>query len=212
MDYSGLSSESFLVSRQSRTNSRVCMKKALPFFLVAILCVAVAFRYFRSDLTGMAEASDNEASTIVDIDQPFPHAVLPTLDGNWTDMASYKGKVLLINFWATWCPPCRDEMPELIKLQEEFASQGFTIVGIAVDSQDEESVKSFVRTKHFRVDWSYASINFPVLLGRDEISREIGFEGELPTSILVTRDAREVKIIRGPLKAKELSSVIRRLL
>jgi len=189
------------------------MKKALPFFIVSILCLAVAFRYFRPDLTGMAEASDNdEAGTIADIDQPFPHAVLPTLDGKWMDMASYRGKVLLINFWATWCPPCRDEMPELIKLQEEFASQGFTIVGIAVDSQDEESVKSFVQTKHFRVGWLYAPINFPILLGSDEISREIGFEGELPTSILVTRDAREVKIIRGPLKAKELSGVIRRLL
>lgn len=188
------------------------MKKALPFFIVSILCLAVAMRYFRPDLMEMAEASDDEASTIADIDQPFPHAVLPTLDGNWVDLQSYKGKVLLINFWATWCPPCRDEMPELIKLQEEFASQGFTIVGIAVDAEDEESVKSFVQTKHFRVDWSYASINFPVLLGRDEISREIGFEGELPTSILVTRDSREVKIIRGPLKAKELSGVIKRLL
>jgi thiol-disulfide isomerase/thioredoxin len=188
------------------------MKKALPFFLVSILSVAVAFRYFRPDVTETAEASDDEASTVADIDQPFPHAVLPTLDGKWMDMESYKGKVLLINFWATWCPPCRDEMPELIKLQGEFASQGFTIVGIAVDSQDEELVKSFVQTKHFRLDFSSASINFPVLLGRDEISREIGFEGELPTSILVSRNAREVKIIRGPLKAKELSGVIRRLL
>ena len=188
------------------------MKRALAFFIVSILCVAVAIRYFRPDLTEMAQASDDEASTIADIDQPFPHAVLPTLDGKWMDMESYKGKVLLVNFWATWCAPCRGEMPELIKLQEEFASEGFTIVGIAVDAQNEESVKSFVQTKHFFADWSYASINFPVLLGRDEISREIGFEGELPTSILVSREAREVKIIRGPLKAKELSSVIRRLI
>ncbi len=188
------------------------MKKVLPFFIVSILCLAVAFCYFRPDVTETAEASDDEASTIADIDRPFPHAILPTLDGKWMDMDSYKGKVLLINFWATWCSPCRDEMPELIKLQGEFASQGFTIVGIAVYAQDEEAVKSFVQTKHFRVDWSYASINFPVLLGRDEIAREIGFDGELPTSILVTRDAREVKIIRGPLKAKELSIVIRRLL
>jgi|SRR5271167_186997 thiol-disulfide isomerase/thioredoxin len=188
------------------------MKKALPVFIVSLVCLAVAIRYFRPDLTGMAEASDDEAYTIADIDQPVPHAVLPTLDGDWTDMGSYRGKVLLINFWATWCPPCRNEMPELIKLQEEFASQGFTIVAIAVDDQGEESVKTFVQAKHFQVDGSSTSINFPVLLGHDEITREIGFEGELPTSILVTRDAREVKIIRGPLKAKELSSVIRGLL
>ena len=188
------------------------MKKALPFFIVAILCVAAAIRYFRPEVTEMADASDDEAYTIADIDQPVPHAVLPTLDGDWMDMGSYKGKVLLINFWATWCPPCRNEMPELIKLEEEFASQGFTIVGIAVDDQGEESVKTFVQTEHFRVDGSSASINFPVLLGQDEILRGFGFEGELPTSILVTRDAREVKFIRGPLKAAELSSVIRRLL
>jgi thiol-disulfide isomerase/thioredoxin len=188
------------------------MKKALPFFIVAVLCVAAAIRYFRPEVTGMADASDDEGFTIADIDQPVPHAVLPTLDGDWMDMRSYRGKVLLINFWATWCPPCRNEMPELIKLQEEFASQGFTIVGIAVDDQGDESVKTFAQTKHFRVDGSSASINFPVLLGQNEIMRDMGFEGELPTSILVTRDAREVKIIRGPLKAKELSSVIKGLL
>ena len=188
------------------------MKKALPFFLVSILFLVVAIRYFRPDTSEVAEASDDEAYTIADIDQSIPHAVLPAVDGDWTDMASYKGKVLLINFWATWCPPCRQEVPELIKLQSEFASQGFTVVGIAVDDQGDESVKTFVQTKHFRVDGSSASINFPVLLGRDEVSREFGFQGELPTSILVTRDGTEVKIIRGPLKAKELSSVIRRLL
>lgn len=188
------------------------MKKALPFFIVSILCVAAAIRYFRPEVTGVTAASEDETYTIADIDRPIPHAVLPTLDGNWLDMGSYKGKVLLINFWATWCPSCCNEMPELIKLQEEFASQEFTIVGIAVDDQGEESVKTFVQTEHFRVDGSSASINFPVLLGQDDISREFGFEGELPTSILVTRDAREVKFIRGPLKAAELSSVIRRLL
>jgi len=188
------------------------MKKALPFFIVAVLCVGAAIRYFRPEVTGMADASDDEGYTIADIDQPVPRAVLPTLDGDWMDMGSYRGKVLLINFWATWCPPCRNEMPELIKLQQEFASQGFTIVGIAVDDQGDESVKSFVQAKHFSVDGSSASINFPVLLGQDEIMRDMGFEGELPTSILVTRDGREVKIIRGPLKAKELSNVIRRML
>ena len=188
------------------------MKKALPFFIIAILCVAAAIRYFRPEVTEMADASDEEGYTIADIDQSVPHAVLPALDGDWTDMGSYRGKVLLINFWATWCPPCRKEMPELIKLQQEFASQGFTIVGIAVDDQGDESVKTFVQAKHFSVDGSSASINFPVLLGQDQIMRDMGFEGELPTSILVTRDGREVKIIRGPLKAKELSNVIRRML
>ena len=87
--------------------------------------------------------------------------------------------MVLINFWTTWCPGCRDEIPELIRLQLEFESKGFTVVAIAVD---------------------------------DEGARELGFEGGLPASIRVTRDAREVKIIRGPFKAQEVSRAIKHLL
>lgn len=188
------------------------MKKALPFFVFALICVGAAFRYFRPTLTGMAESPGEEGYSVEDMDQRLPRAVLPTLDGDWMNLESYQGKVLLINFWATWCPPCRAEIPELIKLQKELGSQGFTIVGIAVDDEGEEKVQDFVREKHFRVDGSSSKVNFPVVFGREEVMRAMGFEGELPTSILVTRDAREVKIIRGPLKAKELSGVIKGLL
>ena len=137
---------------------------------------------------------------------------MPAADDNWVDMESYKGKVVLINFWTTWCPGCRDEMPELIRLQQEFESKGFTVVAIAVDDEGEESVKTYVQTEQFNVDGTLMPINFPVLLGHDELARKLGFEGGLPASILVTRDAREVKIIRGPFKAREVSGAIKHLL
>ena len=76
------------------------------------------------------------------MNQPMPHAVMPAADDNWVDMESYKGKVVLINFWTTWCPGCRDEMPGLIRLQQEFESEGFTVVAIAVEDEGEESVKT----------------------------------------------------------------------
>jgi thiol-disulfide isomerase/thioredoxin len=127
-------------------------------------------------------------------------------------MESFKAKVVLISFWTTWCPGCRDEMPDLIKLQQKFGSRGFTVVAISVDDQGEEPVKTFVQTEHFPVDGSSTAINFPVLLGDDEIVRKLGFEGGLPASVLVTRDAKEVKIIRGPFNAQEVSRVIKHLL
>jgi thiol-disulfide isomerase/thioredoxin len=188
------------------------MKKALLFLIISIICVVLALRYFRPDLSWFAEASEDDSGNIADMNQPVPHAILPAVDENWVDMESFKGKVVLISFWTTWCPGCRDEMPDLIKLQQKFGSRGFTVVAISVDDQGEEPVKTFVQTEHFPVDGSSAAINFPVLLGDEEIVRKLGFEGGLPASVLVTRDAKEVKIIRGPSNAQEVSRVIKHLL
>jgi cytochrome c biogenesis protein CcmG/thiol:disulfide interchange protein DsbE len=187
------------------------LKKLLLFFISALICV-VALRYFRPDFSWFTEAFAADSSNIADMDQAMPHAVLPTVDEGWVDMESYRGKVVLISFWTTWCPGCRDEMPELIKLQQKFGSKGFTVVAVSVDDQGEESVENFVQTEHFPVDGSSATINFPVLLGNGEIAQKLGFEGGLPASVLVTRDAKEVKIIRGPLKAQEVSRAIKHLL
>jgi thiol-disulfide isomerase/thioredoxin len=187
------------------------MKKSLLFFIVLIIGV-VALRYFRPDISVFAEAFGDDSSNIADINQPMPHAELPAVDEGWVDMESYKGKVVLISFWSTWCPGCRNEMPELIKLQQTFGPKGFTVVAVAVDDQGEESVENFVQTEHFPVDGSPATINFPVLLGNDEVARKLGFEGGLPASVLVTRDAKEVKIIRGPFNTQEVSRAIKHLL
>ncbi len=188
------------------------MKKALPLFLLAILCAALAFRYFHPDLPSFADDSEEGAGSIVDLNQPLARTVLPATDNNWVNLESYRGKVVLINFWTTWCPGCRDEMPDLIKLQQTFGSAGFTVVALAVDDEGEESVKSFVQTESFSVDGSSVVMNFPVLLGSGESARKIGFEGGLPASVLVNRDGQEVKLIRGPVHIQEVSKLIKRLL
>ncbi len=188
------------------------MKKALPFFIASIVCVVFAIRYFRPDITSFAGGSEEESGNVADINLPLPHAVMPGMDGDWVDLEKYKGQVMLINFWTTWCPGCRDEMPNLIKLQNEFGAKGFTVVAIAVDDQGEQSVSSFVQAEHFNVGGSSMTVNFPVLLGHDELSRQIGFEGGLPASVLVNRDGKEVKIIRGPLREQDVTKIIKRLL
>lgn len=187
------------------------MKKLLWFFILSIVCV-VAVRYFHPDVSWFTEAFAGDPSNMADMNQPMPPAVLQTVDQSYVDLAGYKGKVVLISFWTTWCPGCRDEMPELIKLQQKFGSDGFTVVAISVDDQGEESVENFVQTEHFTVDGSSATINFPVLLGDAEVAQKLGFEGGLPACVLVSRDAREVKIIRGPLKAEDVSRAIKHLL
>ena len=188
------------------------MRKALLFFAGSIICIGVAIRYFQPDFSWFTLASDDDNSNMAEMDQPVPHAVMPTIRGNWVDFESYKGKVVLINFFTTWCSGCRDEMPELIKLQKEFRSEGFTVVAVAIDDEGEESVETFVETERFTVDGASEAINFPVLLGHDELARKMGFEGGLPASVLVTRDGKEVKIIRGPMHSQGVSRAIRHLL
>jgi thiol-disulfide isomerase/thioredoxin len=128
----------------------------------------------------MADASGDDNGPIADLDQPLPHAVLASVDNDWVDLSTYKGQVVLIAFWTTWCPGCVDEVPGLIRLQQEFSAKGFTVVAIAVDDQGEESVESFVKKEHFPVSGVSTTINYPVFLGSDEIARKLGFEGGLP--------------------------------
>jgi len=187
------------------------MRKSLLILIFSAVCLTVAFRYFRPDFPLITDAEDDEHGAVADIDQPLPHAVLPSLSSDWTDLSTYKGQVVLIAFWTTWCSGCVDEVPSLIHLQQEFASKGFTVVAIAVGDDGEESVESFVRSHRFDVYGNSVPINYPILLGSQESARKLGFEGGLPACILINREGREVKIFRGLLGEPVFSRAIRKL-
>jgi thiol-disulfide isomerase/thioredoxin len=85
---------------------------------------------------------------------PLPDINLPDVSGNLHSISEWQGKILIINFWATWCPPCRKEMPEFMVLQEQYASKGLQFIGIAVD--DQEPVEEYLTT---------TKINYPILIG-----------------------------------------------
>lgn len=187
------------------------MKKAVIVLAVLGLCAGVAYRYFQPDLPWVSDASSDGNGPIQDMDQPLPKTVVVSLDGRWVDLSTYKGQVVLIEFFATWCPGCVDETPSLIRFQQKFADKGFTVVALAIDDQGDETVASFVGSRKFSVDGTSASINYPVLMGSDEIARKLGFEGGLPAGVLVNREGKEVKIIRGVVSEAALSKAIQRL-
>ncbi len=203
---------SILFLSRNPTGATPAMKKLLLFSAIAAICGAIGFHHYHPEFTWEADASSDESGPIADMDQPLPHAVLPSLSNEWVDLSGFKGKVVLITFWTTWCPGCVNEIHSLIHLQQELGAKGFTVVAIAVDDQGEESVESFVRTMRFPVKGASTAINYPVLIGSDEVSRKLGFEGGLPAGVLVNRDGREVKIIRGEVSEASLSKAIRRLL
>src|SRR5215207_9640131 len=95
------------------------------------------------------------AVTLVQSNQA-PALALKDLRGRTVRLSNYKGNVVLLNFWATWCPPCRAEMPDLVKWQREFRSKGLRVIGITYPPAEVAEVRRFVRSIH---------VNYPVLLG-----------------------------------------------
>ncbi len=100
----------------------------------------------------------------------------------------HQGKVLLINFWATWCAPCREEIPTLIKLHDKYKAKGFTVIGISMDDGSRRLVRRFV-TK--------SGITYPVAMGNSKTARAFGGVFGIPQSFLVDRQGRIVKSYMG---------------
>jgi glutathione peroxidase-family protein len=118
-------------------------------------------------------------------------AELKSLNGNPIKLSAYSGKVLLVNLWATWCGPCRSEIPELVKLYKEFKSQGFEVVGLSTENPDasREMVRDFVRAYDMNYAVGWISPDVAVELMRDN--------SNIPQSFIITRDGRVAKRFIG---------------
>ena len=119
-----------------------------------------------------------------------------TLDGKVASLSDYKGKVVLVDFWATWCDPCKDEIPELIKLQTELASKGFVILGVSMD-EDIAEVPPFAKA---------AKINYPVILNGGERAPQGWIVPGLPTAYLIGKDGKVIARLFGSKSVKKLKS------
>ena len=122
---------------------------------------------------------------------------LKSLDGKTIHLSDYKGKAVLLNFWATWCEPCKIETPWLVELQKQYGAQGLQILGVdADDDSDPSDVSTFVKDM---------GIDYPVLIGKesetDAVANAYGGIAFLPQSFLISRDGRVVAKILG-LKSK----------
>jgi thiol-disulfide isomerase/thioredoxin len=133
---------------------------------------------------------------------PTPPFLVSDLNGETVSTAQLKGKVVLVNFWATWCPPCREEIPELIALQEKYKDR-LEIIGV---SMDEDSTPADVNAFAAK-----AGINYPIVMGKD-IAKEYGGVPALPTSFVVNKDGGIVQKHVGVLQRDEIETEIRALL
>jgi len=133
-----------------------------------------------------------------------PSFTLKTQDGRKVSLADYKGKAVLVNFWATWCVPCKLEMPWFVDLHKQYASQGFEILGVDEDDEkDHGQIDKFAKK---------IGVNYPILLGNDTTSKAYGGVDVLPTSFYVGRNGKVVEEAAGLISRDEIEANIKKAL
>ncbi|RRA50114.1 TlpA disulfide reductase family protein [Acidipila sp. EB88] len=143
--------------------------------------------------------------------KPAPNFELMDLGGKKVSLASYKGRPVLINFWATWCGPCKYEIPWLAALHTQYAPQGFEILGVSSDSLDqEEQSKAGEEKAEIAKAADRLHINYPVLIGGDTITQRYGGIDLLPQSFYVDRNGKIVAVITGAGSKQEAEADIKK--
>jgi thiol-disulfide isomerase/thioredoxin len=175
------------------------MRRRILIVAVGLLALAIGGYVGHRVLTpGESSGVGGDASMLLGV-------ALPDASGNQQPLSQWKGKVLVVNFWATWCPPCRDEMPEFVLAQRELGGRGVQFVGIAVDEPD--------KVRHFARE---IGLNYPALIGgygAIELSRTLGNRvGGLPFTVIVDRGGRVAHVQLGPLPDAKLRSIVWQLI
>src|SRR5260370_15743456 len=175
--------------------------------VIAILAIMV---WEGGKLRAAGRRQANASSTAGDA--CMPSIVMKDLNDRDVTLAQYKGQVVLVNFWATWCGPCKIEIPWMIEFQKKYSSRGFTILGVSMDEDGKKAIDPFLEKERFDVDGQKESMNYPILLGNDSIADKFGSVMGLPTSMLFTRDGKKIKTIVGLVNHDDIAKSIEGLL
>lgn len=140
-----------------------------------------------------AEADRNQA----------PEFALEDANGQIVKLSDFKGKVVLLNFWATWCTPCRIEIPWFVDMEREFKDEGFAVIGVSMDEDGWDVVKPFIRD---------LKVNYRMVLGTEELAQLYSGVQALPTSFVIDRSGRIASVHMGIVSRNVFEEEIRALL
>jgi len=169
-----------------------------PLALIVVAIVAAGMLYF-----GFHMARRSSPAAPVTKSAPAPDFTLQSLDGKDMRLSDLRGKAVLLNFWATWCGPCKIEMPWFVELQRQYGTEGLQIVGVAMDDSSREDIAKFTKEM---------GVNYPVLLGKESVGDAYGGVPALPESFFIGRDGKIVDRIIGLKGKAEIEDSIKKAL
>jgi thiol-disulfide isomerase/thioredoxin len=154
------------------------------------------------DTTALIDDDEQAVLRFASNPQPAPPFLLQDLDGNAVSTAQWQGKVVILNFWATWCPPCREEIPILVELAKKY-KESLLIIGVSVDEGSPDEVREFAKAFH---------MNYPVVMWSHELITEYGGVPALPTTFVINKEARIVQKHEGLYPPEVYETEVRALL
>ncbi len=153
---------------------------------------------------GCSSSPKRTPATVENPDRkPAANFSLPDSNGVRVALADYKGKVVLLNFWATWCGPCKIEIPWFIEFNKTYHDRGFAVLGVSMDDDGWKSVKPYVAEK---------KIDYTVVVGNDQVSKSYGDVDSLPTTFIIDRDGRIAFVHMGLVSRDTYETEIQSLL
>jgi len=153
-------------------------------------------------LTGSSSALMSSAVTASDR-KTAPDFILADAKGAPVKLSDYQGKVVLLNFWATWCGPCKVEIPWFVEFEEKFKERGFATLGVSMDEDGWTAVEPFA---------SQEGINYPVMIGNDHVAQLYGGIDSLPSTFLIDRMGRIASIHLGIVSKRDYEAEILKLI
>ena len=170
-----------------------------PVILIVIAMVISVMLVF-----GIQKARHTKPSAAAKLQgQAAPDFQLAALDGKPLKLSDYHGKAILLNFWATWCEPCKIEMPWFVDLQKKYGPQGLQVLGVAMDDASPKDIAEFAQK---------LGVNYPIVIGKEEVGTQYGGVQFLPSTFYITRDGKILDHVFGLVSRSEIEANIQKAL
>jgi cytochrome c biogenesis protein CcmG/thiol:disulfide interchange protein DsbE len=184
------------------------MKKASIVIVTVLLLIGITWKLDKATRVKAKSPASGAVPVEAVAGTAAPDVTFKDLDGKDVPLSSYRGKVVLVNFWATWCDPCYIEIPWLIEMQQKYGAKGFTVLGVSMDDEGKAAVAPFLAKERFNVNGQKFPMNYPIVLGNDDVATKFGGLLGYPTSFLISKDGKEIKKIQGLIPYEEITKAI----
>ena len=179
------------------------MKRNIVIFLVLIVVITAMLVFGRKRNSASAKGAGDKITEGAFKGKPAPDFALQTLDGQTLKLSDLRGKAVVLNFWATWCSPCKAEMPWFVDFQKQYSAQGLQIVGVAMDDSAKDDIEKFAKQM---------GVNYPVVLGKESLADQYGGVEFLPTTFYIDRSGNIQDRVFGIVDRQEAEASVKKAL